>query len=133
MTYNPRKNNKKTMFKKMTLGLTFLDTDKFNCEELIEILSTIPFGSININLNIAKEQLGLRGKGFTAIGFVNKFYTNEEGQYVFDVAVSNKYASQVENLVENDDEELAITARVFTNKEGKITKIIGLDVTPIIK
>ena len=122
MTYNSRK--PKNPFAKMTIELVSLDTDRFDSEELIEILKEIRFDLININLSISKESVGIKGRGFAPIGFVNKFYTNEEGHYVFDVAISSRYAETIEEMKESSD--IGITARVFTNR-GEITKIIGLD------
>ena len=130
MTFNPKKHTRNT-FKKMTIELVSLDTDKFNCDDLIEVLSNVTFSLININLTTSKANIGFKGNGFAPIGFVNKFYTNEEGMYVFDVAVLNKYVPAIDELTK--DSELGITARVFTNKEDKITKIIGLDLTPVVK
>lgn len=124
MTFNPKRHTRNN-FKKMTVELVSLDTDKFNSDELINVLENVTFNLININLTIAKENIGIKGNGFTSIGFVNKFYTNEEGIFVFDVAISSKYVQAVDDLAK--DSQLGIAARVFTNKEGKITKIIGLD------
>lgn len=130
MTYNSKKTKNK--FTKMTIELVSLTTDKFNCDELIEVLKQIRFDLINVNLLTAKENVNLNGHGFTPIGFVNKFYSNEEDNYVFDIAISSKFAEAVENL-KTEDLDLGITARVFTNKNGNITKIIGLDLTPVVK
>lgn len=124
-----QKRNKKTSLKKMTFELAGLDTDKFNIDELVNVLENVTFDLININLSTSKENIGLNGRGFMPIGLVNKFYITE-GKCLFDVAIFEKYISKVEAL-DNDDTELFITARVFTNKEGRITKIIGLDLTPL--
>lgn len=118
-------------FKKMTIELIALDTDNFDCEELIGILETIPFNLININLTTSKSNVGIRGNGFAQIGFVNKFYTDEDGKYVFDVAIVSKHVSAVDELLKESD--LGITAKVFTDKDGKVTKIIGLNLTPVTK
>lgn len=128
-----KKRPKRTMAEKMTIELAVLESDKFTELDLIEVLDQVTFGLINISLTTAKANVGVRGNGFAPIGFVNKFYINEEGKYVFDVAVFNKFAQQVKGLVEAEDEYLAITARVFMNKEDQITKIIGLDVTPVTR
>ena len=128
MTYSKKPRNK---FTKMTIELVSLTTDKFDCQELIEVLKQIRFDLININLSVSKSNVDLKGHGFAPIGFVNKFYTNEEGNYVFDVAVFSKYDSAINELKEESD--IGVAARVFTNKEGKITKIIGLDLTPVLK
>lgn len=127
MTYNSRK--PKNPFAKMTIELVSLDADRFDSEELIELLKEIRFDLININLSTSKENVGIRGRGFVPIGFVNKFYTNEDGHYAFDVAVSSKFAETIEGMKEDSD--IGITARVFTNR-GNITKIIGLDLISII-
>lgn len=129
MTYNSRK--PKNPFTKMTIKLVSLGTDRFDSGELIELLKEIRFDLININLSTSKEDVGIRGRGFVPIGFVNKFYINEDGQYAFDVAVSSKFAETIEGMKE-EDSDIGITARVFTNREGKITKIIGLDLISII-
>ena len=128
MTYSKKPRNK---FTKMTIELVSLTTDKFDGQELIEVLKQIRFDLININLSVSKSNVDLKGHGFAPIGFVNKFYTNEEGNYVFDVAVFSKYDSAINELKEESD--IGVAARVFTNKEGKITKIIGLDLTPVLK
>ena len=128
MTYSKKPRNK---FTKMTIELVSLTTDKFDVQELIEVLKQIRFDLININLSISKSNVDLKGHGFAPIGFVNKFYTNEGGNYVFDVAVFSKYDSDIKELKEESD--IGVAARVFTNKEGKITKIIGLDLTPVLK
>ena len=124
MTFNPKKHTRNS-FKKMTIELVSSEADKFDINELVNVLENVTFSLININLTTEKENIGVRGKGFASIGFVNKFYTNEEGICVFDVAISAKYAAAVDELAKDSD--LGICARVFTNKEGKITKIIGLD------
>lgn len=129
MTFNPKKHTTKSSFKKMTINLVSLETDKFNSDELISVLEKVSFGLININLTTDKENVNLRGNGFAPIGFVNKFYLTEKGEYAFDVAISSKFIPAVDELEKESD--LGITARVFTNKEGHITKIIGLDLTPI--
>lgn len=122
----------KSTFTKMTIELISLDTDRFDCDELIEVLEQIRFDLININLTTSKLNFDERARGgFVPIGFVNRFYANEEGIYVFDVAVSSRYNEMVRELTETSD--IGITARVFTNKEGKITKVIGLDFTPVTK
>lgn len=130
MTFNPKKHTK-NMFKKMTIELVSLENDKFNIDELVNVLNNVTFNLININLTTIKENVGIRGNGFAPIGFVNKFYTNEEGKCVFDVAISSRYASAIDELAKDSD--LGISGRVFMNKEGKITKIIGLDLTPVEK
>lgn len=127
--YNSRK--PKNTFTKMTFELILLDTDRFEGEELIDVLEQIRFDLININLTTYKSNVNVKGYGYAQIGFVNNFYANEEGVYVFDVAISSKYADAVEEL--KADSEVGITARAFTNKEGHITKIIGLDLRPITK
>lgn len=131
MSFN-EKRHKKSTFRKMTVSLAILDTDTFDPEDLIDILSKIPFNLINISLTIKKSEVGLTGTGYAQIGFVNKFYKNENGDHVFDVAVFEKYAKIISRIGNGADEEIAITARVFKNKENKITKIIGLDLEPII-
>lgn len=130
MAYESNNRPRKSNFKKMTIELVSLDRDDFDCEDLIRILRKIPFNRININLSTTKENVGLNGRGFTPIGFVNKFYTEEdESKCVFDVAIIARYAEHIEALQE--DYDLGITARVFKDKEGNITKIIGLDLTPV--
>ena len=127
--YNSKK--PKNSFTKMTVELISLNTDRFDGEELIKVLEEIRFDLININISTYKSNVDLRGRGFAPIGFVNRFYANEEGIYVFDVAVSSRFADAIEDM--KADSDIGITARVFTNKEGKITKIIGLDLSPIMK
>lgn len=122
MSFN-RRERKKPTFKKMTIQLGELNTDKFETEDLMTVLSDITFNLININLTMKKSDLGLAGKGYTPIGFVNKFYSDEEGYGFFEVAIFEKFA----HVVEDSEDDKLIVARVFTNKEGKITKIIGLD------
>lgn len=130
MNYNSRK--PRNSFTKMTIELFSLDTDKFDCDELIGLLEEIRFDLININLTTSKLNLDERARGgFVPIGFVNKFYTNEEGTYVFDIAISTRYNDLINEMTATSD--IGITGRVFTNKEGKITKIIGLDLTPFGK
>lgn len=130
MSFNEKK-HKKSTFKKMTVGLAILDTDTFEPDDLIGILEQIPFNLININLTIKKSEIGVSGTGYAQIGFVNKFYANEDGDFVFDIAVFEKYAKIVSRIGNGENEDIAITTRTFKNKEGKITKIIGLDLEPV--
>lgn len=122
MTFNRKK--KKSVLEKMTIRLGITEDSKFDGENLIDILSEIPFNLININLNMKKSDLGVIGKGYNPIGFVNRFYTNEKEDLVFDVAIFENFKDKI-NAKSSDD--FFIVARVFTNKDNKITKIIGLD------
>lgn len=130
MSFNERRPRKNT-FKKMTIELAVMEDDRFDSDDLLNVLSEITFDLININLTIKKSEVGLNGPGYTPIGFVNKFYSNEEGECMFDVAIFEKYSKIIERLENAEGEEIAIRARAFTNKEGKITKIIGLDIIPV--
>ena len=122
MTFERRK---KPTLKKMTVKLGLVEDAKFDSEDLINLLFDIPFSSININLNMKKSDMNMMGKGYTPIGFVNKFYTDEQGDYAFDVVIFEKFKDN--NAVNEEVNELYIVARAFTNKEGKISKIISLD------
>lgn len=124
MAYNKR--HKNTMFKR-TIRLGLLESDKFSWDDLINVLPDISFSLININLTMKKSEAGINGNGYIPIGFVNKFYSNEEGDCLFDVAIFDKFKDVVESMEDTENTETVITARVFTNKENKITKIIGLD------
>lgn len=125
MAYNNRK-NKNTMFKR-TVKLGYLESDRFEWADLLSLLTEVKFNIININLTVKKSEAELNGNGYAPIGFVNKFYNNEEGEYLFDVAIFDKFKEVVESWEDTENSELIISARVFTNKENKITKIIGLD------
>lgn len=127
MTYN-KKPNRNTMFKK-TIRLGLLDSATYSWDDIVSILPDIPFNLININLSARKSEIGMNGNGFTPIGFVNKFYSDEEGNCLFDVAIFNKFRDSIDLFEETPNSDLVITPRVFTNKENKITKIIGLDIT----
>lgn len=124
MTYNKRQ--KTTMFKK-TIKLGLLDSDKFEWDDLISVLSDVTFNLVNINLTIKKSDIGLNGNGYVPIGFVNKFYSDENGECLFDVAIFDKFKDTIIEMEENEEAELVVTIRVFTNRENKITKITGLD------
>lgn len=124
MTYNKRQ--KTTMFKK-TIKLGLLDSDKFEWDDLISVLSDVTFNLVNINLTIKKSDIRLNGNGYVPIGFVNKFYSDENGECLFDVAIFDKFKDTIIEMEENEEAELVVTIRVFTNRENKITKITGLD------
>lgn len=124
MTYNKRQ--KSTMFKR-TIKLGLLNSDKFEWDDLISVLSDVTFNLININLTIKKSDIGLDGNGYIPIGFVNKFYSDENGECLFDVAIFDKFKDIVTRMEENMEAELVITVKVFTNRENKITKITGLN------
>lgn len=130
MSYE-KKQKKTNTFKKMTVDLVLFDSDRFNGDDLIEVLSNVSFELININLTMKKNEIGMSGNGVSPIGFVQKFYENVAGEYVFDIAVYDKYSKILERIDNSDKEYLAISARAFINKEGKITKIIGLDLTAV--
>lgn len=125
MAYNNRR-HKNTMFKR-TVRLGLLESNKFEWDDLINVLQDISFSLININLTMKKEEAGLTGNGYIPIGFVNKFYSDEEGDCLFDVAIFDKFKNVIESMENTENAEVVIAARVFTNKENKITKIIGLD------
>lgn len=125
MAYNNRR-QKPTMFKR-TVKLGLLESDRFAWDDLINVLSDVTFNLININLTMKKSELGLNGNGYTPIGFVNKFYSDESGECLFDVAIFDKFKDVIKNMEDNNEAEMVVTVRVFTNKENKITKIVGLD------
>lgn len=124
MAYNKRQ--KPTMFKR-TVKLGLLDSDRFAWDDLISVLSDVTFDLININLTMKRSEVGLNGNGYVPVGFVNKFYSDEDGECLFNVAIFDKFKDIVEEMEANEEAEMCITIRVFTNKENKITKIIGLD------
>lgn len=118
------KSTKKPTLKHIVMKLAAVEDGRtYTTEELIDILSEVTFDKININLSCKKSYLGMNGLGYTSIGFVNGFDTEETE---FDVAVFENRVEAIEAL-----KDVVIAARVFTNKEGKITKVIGLDVEPV--
>ena len=120
-----KKQPQKHSFEKMTFELVSLTTDKFNTDDLINVLEKITFNLININLNTDKQNLGSQGKGTSSIGFVNKFYQSEDGKFVFDVVVASKYVDAVQYMT--NCSFVGVHPKVFMNKENKITKVISLD------
>ena len=123
MNFNAKK--RKSTLEKTTIELGMIEDSKFEFEDLIDVLSKITFNMININLNMKKSDLGMPGKGYTPIGFVNKFYENENEEYVFDVAIFDNFKHVLD--IHDDFKVNYVIVRAFTNKDNKITKIIGLD------
>lgn len=117
-----RPKTKKSNLKHMNIKLAAVEGEKYSTEDLIEVLESITFELININLSCKKSHLGLNGTGYANIGYVNGFNPEDCS---FKVVVFQNHVETVENL-----NEVVICARVFT-KDGKITKIISLDVEPV--
>lgn len=114
---------KKPTLKHLTLSLATVEDVKYKTDDLVNILSEIPFDKINISLSAKKSYLGLTGMGYTNIGFVNSFNADD---CTFEVAVFENRTEAIEKLG-----DIALTVRAFTNKEGKLVKVIGLDVEPL--
>ena len=125
MAYN-NKRQKPTMFKR-TVKLGLLDSDRFAWDNLLNVLSDVTFELVNVNLTMNKAEAGFEGNGFISIGFVNKFYSDESGECVFDVAISDRYRNTIKKMESTENTELVITIRAFTDNNGKIIKITGLD------
>ena len=86
-----------------------------------ELLKEVRFDLINISLSTKKSYVGMNGNGYTQIGFVNG-YNSEEN--TFDVVVFENRFEAVKSMG-----NVEVMARSFKNKDGEITKIISLDLT----
>ena len=94
-----------------------------NAEDKVkELLKEVKFDIINISLSIKKSYVGMNGNGYTQIGFVNG-YNSEEN--TFDVVVFENRFEAVKALG-----DVEVMVRSFKNRDGEITKIISLDLTP---
>lgn len=124
MSFYERRPKRRNVMKKMTVALGLAEKSNFEGEDLINVLSDITFSLVNINLNMSKSDLEMQGRGSIPVGFVNKFYGDEEGNCMFDVAIFEKFAETVTAMEENG---VAIVTKAFTNRDGKITKITSFD------
>lgn len=117
-----KKQQRKTpTVKRMVVKLGKTQESNYEINDLVNILENVSFDLINVNLSTKKSNLGLSGAGYSSVGFVNGFNTEDN---TFDVVIFENKIADIEKLG-----EVVITARVFNNKDGIITKITGLDIS----
>lgn len=72
-----------------------LDESAHKIKNIKELLSEISFDKVNIQLTIKREDLGLSGKGYVNIGYVNSFDTETER---FKIVIFKNHADKLEGF-----------------------------------
>ena len=116
MSFKKQQTRKSTV-RRLSVKLNVNTEDKVK-----ELLKEVKFDIINISLSTKKSYVGMNGNGYTQIGFVNG-YNSEEN--TFDVVVFENRFEAVKALG-----DVEVMVRSFKNRDGEITKIISLDLTP---
>ena len=102
---------------------------EYDAEELVDILITIPFNKISVNVNSYKTYTypDSNKKGIVAVGYINSF-TDISDEYLEGDMKVTIFAPFVEIVKAMKDP--IIFPRVILDREGNIISITGLDICP---
>lgn len=98
---------------------------EYSKDQLLEILTSVPFSKISIPVYTFKSLVFANdSKGTMVVGFIKSFDIEKE---VFEVVIYGNYVECVSKF-----ENVVINPRVFINEEtGDVKNIIALDIVPV--